>query len=112
MLQTIDISNAAVNDSVRNNMPIATTALKGLMSKDAFMIRSSLASNINCNDLNGSGIYFNQTGNGTGNSNFPADYGILTVFSWNDTYTTQIHIDNSGYLKSRCRYGNSWSAWR
>ena len=65
--------------------------------------------NENANNV-GSGYYFNETGNGTGNSNFPDIYGELLSFDIGYG-KAQFHLNSSNDLKVRNYWGGTWSPW-
>jgi len=80
--------------------------------------KGDMLSNSNLNLVYETGMYYNQTGNGTGNSNWPDAYGVLNVFSnVNQTYygNVQQHFGIDGTQKIRMLWGatpGTWGAWR
>lgn len=68
--------------------------------------------NINCNNLTESGIYFNATGSGPGNQNFPTTYGVLIVFKCEEDYITQICFAAYGPIYVRQKWVGSWGEWK
>jgi hypothetical protein len=75
-------------------------------------INRSFTSNGNANEVFMESVS-NQTGNGTGNSNFPDAYGTLLSLAAQGTYgVPQIHINSSGLTKIRTRWNSAWTAWR
>jgi len=78
-----------------------------------FKYLGNIASNSNANSFTTDGVVLNTTGNGTGNSNYPDTYGILTQVGSESGYSyAQNHYTNNGTFKTRVFWGNVWSAWR
>ena len=111
-LNTVDINNASVNEAIRSNMAEVTAYTKGLMPSSGFIYRGGIQDNTNCDTLLLPGWYFNTTGNGTGNSNFPTAYGFLIVFNDSTNYSIQIHVSSSRAFAIRVRWGTTWQAWQ
>ena len=55
------------------------------------------------------GVYFNQTGNGSGNANFPDAYSTLLAMTAYGNYAAQISITSKG-IKSRNKL-DTWRDW-
>ena len=72
-----------------------------------------LINNENLDDLKEIGSYCNHTGNGSGNSNFPTNYGIIDVIGDGSNYgSIQRSYDaNNGDLSYRINWGG-WQPWR
>lgn len=72
---------------------------------------TNITSNINADNLLNNACYLNQTGNGSGNENFPHSYSIFNVFAnGSDSRVAQVSISNDG-LAIR-RKIDSWGKWR
>ena len=84
--------------------------LEGNPVTEFYRYLGSLISNVNADDLKTPGLYFLQTGNGTGNSNFPVGYGVFSVEGRH--FISQKCCDYNGVIYSRCFDGSStWSSW-
>ena len=82
----------------------------GNIGSYAFVPKSdSLISNVNADHYWSNGVYLNQTGNGSGNSNFPSDYSAFLTFSQSSNYAAQISIgSNAIHMRRKI---DSWSHW-
>lgn len=79
-----------------------------------FQYRNQVVNNTDFNTLNLNGIYFNTTGNGTGNSNQFGGYGYLLRFytERNDYGGVQIGVNSdSSYVAFRSHWDNKWKDW-
>lgn len=76
----------------------------------AFVPKSdNLISNVNADDYLSNGVYLNQTGNGSGNSNFPSHYSAFLTFFQSQKYGAQISIGSDAiYMRRKI---DSWSHW-
>ena len=80
----------------------------GNIGSYAFIPRDAISSNTDANNLQ-NGVYLNGTGNGTGNSNFPQTYSIISNFTQSDRYQSQISIGNPNvYVRRKI---DTWSEW-
>lgn len=80
----------------------------GNIGSYAFIPRDAISSNTDANNLQ-NGVYLNGTGNGTGNSNFPQTYSIISHFTQSDRYQSQISIGNPNvYVRRKI---DTWSEW-
>jgi hypothetical protein len=83
--------------------------LNGQNGTTFLQYQTSLTNNYNANNL-GVGVYLNSTGNGTGNSNFPEQYGSFLAFD--SSYgKVQFNISNSNNFTFRNNWGGTWTAW-
>jgi len=83
--------------------------LNGQNGTTFLQYQTSLTNNYNANNL-GVGVYLNATGNGTGNSNFPEQYGSFLAFD--SSYgKVQFNISNSNNFTFRNNWGGTWTAW-
>lgn len=82
----------------------------GNIGSYAFVPKSdSLVSNVNADNYLSNGVYLNQTGNGSGNSNFPSSYSAFLTFSQSSKYAAQISIGNNAiYMRRKI---DTWSHW-
>lgn len=78
-----------------------------------FTYKGQVETNSNANLLSENGVYLNTTGNGTGSTNYPGGYGIISVIGNNGAYGgAQQHYDNNGELRIRARWDNVYTPWR
>jgi len=83
------------------------------LNNHAYTYRGGLGSNVDFHTLDSTGFYLNVTGNGTGSTNEPNSYSMLSIFGNVDTYGKVYHdYDNAGEQRVKVKYGPSYSAWR
>ena len=84
----------------------------GNIGSYAFIPRGDmLVSNVNADDYIVNGAYLNQTGNGSGSSNFPVTYGMFLTFSnGSPSYVAQISLGSDSVHYRRKI--DSWSTWK
>ena len=101
-------STWGVTDAGWNNS--YTLIHSGNIGSYAFVPKSdSLISNVNADNYLSNGVYLNQTGKGSGNSNFPSSYSAFLSFSQSSNYAAQISIgSNAIYMRRKI---DSWSHW-
>ena len=82
----------------------------GNIGSYAFVPKSdTLISDVNADNYLSNGVYLNQTGNGSGNSNFPSDYSAFLTFRQSQNYGAQISIGHNAIFMRRKI--DSWSHW-
>ena len=111
--QTFRMKVADLSEAIRQVMPEVSVESNGLMSKNGFIYRRRLFSDIDFNNIVDTGYYFNEVGNGINNSHAPESYGVLIVINPipnSYEYIFQLHIDFIGNLKIRRKW-NSWNNW-
>lgn len=71
----------------------------------------NLISNVNADNYLSNGAYLNQTGNGSGSSNFPQEYAMfLTFTNGSSNYVTQLDLGrSSAYYRTKI---DTWSDWK
>ena len=80
-----------------------------------FTYRGSFTSSSNMNDVTDMGMWLNTTGNGSGNSNFPAQYGYIQTFSRGvENYSRwQMSVDNTAdNIHIRAEWAGTWGGWK
>lgn len=80
-----------------------------------FTYRGSFTSSSNANDMTDMGMWLNTTGNGSGNSNFPAQYGYIQTFSRGiENYSRwQMSVDNTAdNIHIRAEWAGTWGGWK
>lgn len=89
--------------------------LDGIQGNRYFTYRGSFTSLNNANDMTDMGMWLNTTGNGSGNSNFPAQYGYIQTFSRGvENYSRwQMSVDNTGdNIHIRAEWAGVWGGWK
>lgn len=117
----IGVYNAANNCSLgikddatpiyHNGSSFNTLIHSGNIGSYAFIPRADkLISNVNADNYWSNGAYLNQTGNGSGNSNFPNDYAMFLSFNNGvSKYVTQFNMGRgTAYYRTKI---DSWSRW-
>lgn len=81
----------------------------GNIGSYAFVPRTRIKSDADANTLLTNGVYLNETGNGSGNNNFPQAYSILLTAALSSSFAAQISIGNkSMWIRRKV---DSWSDW-
>lgn len=77
---------------------------------DTWLRAGVVLNNTDCNTLTESRLYYVQTGN----TNRPSpDWGFLCVLKAHNDMILQLFVDKVNTLiKTRIRYGGSWTEWR
>lgn len=86
--------------------------LDGYHGSDYFKRSGQFVSGADALQQFGLGVYLNATGNGSGNTNFPEDYGVLSIFSaGTSNYTLRLHAGMSKQLKYQIKFDDVNSEW-
>ena len=89
--------------------------LDGIQGNIYFAYRGSFTSLSNANDMTDMGMWLNTTGNGNGNTNFPAQYGYIQTFSRGvENYSRwQMSVDDTGdNIHIRAEWAGTWGGWK
>lgn len=87
----------------------STILHSGNVGDYAFIARGRIHSDTNANSLLTNGVYLNETGNGSNNSNFPDNYSILTTFAQSSAFVAQISIGLDVKVRRKI---DSWTDWK
>lgn len=111
---TLNPSTNTIAANISGTAANATT-LNSVSESEFFRYRGTLVSNTDLNTMFTSGIYANETGNGTNNSNLNEGYGYVLSFKAASSYYKGMHltINSSGtVMKVRTYWANKWNSWK
>ena len=89
--------------------------LDGVQGNLYFTFRGSFTSTSDANNIGDMGMWLNTTGNGTGNSNFPSQYGYIQSFGRGPVNygKWQMSVDDTAdNIHVRAEWAGTWGGWK